>query len=116
MISKRIRYNKNEVMRSRFLQLPWFLLEEEEFKDLSTDARILYALLKDRNELSIKNGWCDENGDVYQIFTCAEMGEILNLSDKDITKAMRDLKRFKLIEEKIMGEGMPNRIYLTEDK
>lgn len=112
MISKRIRYNKNEVMRSRFLQLPWFLLEEEEFRDLSNDARILYALLKNRNELSIVNGWYDENDNVYQIFTRAEMAKILKLSIKTVVKAMKDLRKFKLIDEQRMGQGIPNRIYL----
>jgi hypothetical protein len=29
---------------------------------LSNDAKIAYALLKDRLELSIKNDWFDENG------------------------------------------------------
>jgi hypothetical protein len=32
---------------------------------LSNDAKIAYALLKDRLELSIKNDWFDENGDIF---------------------------------------------------
>nr|WP_252555629.1 replication initiator protein A [Staphylococcus aureus] len=36
---------------------------------LSNDAKIAYALLKDRLELLIKNNWFDENGDIFFIFT-----------------------------------------------
>lgn len=36
---------------------------------LSNDAKIAYALLKDRLELSIKNNWFDKNGDIFFIFT-----------------------------------------------
>ncbi len=32
---------------------------------LSNDAKIAYALLKDRLELSIKNNWFDESGDIF---------------------------------------------------
>ena len=32
---------------------------------LSNDAKIAYALLKDRLELSIKNNWFDDNGDIF---------------------------------------------------
>ncbi len=41
----------------------------KKYMQLSNDAKIAYALLKDRLELSIKNNWFDENGDIFFIFT-----------------------------------------------
>jgi hypothetical protein len=36
-----------------------------QFKNLSTDAQLLYGLLLDRMGLSAKNGWHDEQNRVY---------------------------------------------------
>lgn len=36
-----------------------------QFKNLSTDAQLLYGLLLDRMGLSAKNGWYDEESRVY---------------------------------------------------
>ncbi len=45
------------------------IFTNEKYMKLSNNAKIAYALLKDRLELSIKNNWFDENGDIFFIFT-----------------------------------------------
>ncbi|MFM9785369.1 replication initiator protein A, partial [Streptomyces scabiei] len=42
-------YNVNEVYTEKYYQLPQWLFTNEKYKDLSNNARIAYALLKDRN-------------------------------------------------------------------
>jgi len=110
-MSDRARYTVNEVQRNTFYQMPKFIFEGE-FENLGNDARVLYSLLRDRHELSIKNQWINENGEVYLIFSRENMCDMLKLSEKTITKAMNALKKFKLIDEQRRGLGKPNLIYL----
>ena len=51
-----------------FYKLPKFLMKEEQFKGLSNDAKLLYALMLDRMSLSRKNEWLDEENRVYIIY------------------------------------------------
>lgn len=92
--------------------MPKFLFEGE-FKALSNDARVLYSLLKDRHELSLKNNWIDEKGNVFLIFSRDDMQDMLGLSKPTVIKAVNCLKKHGLIEEERLGQGKANRIYLT---
>ena len=110
------RIKASEVQEQRFYQLPKFLVHDERFKGLSSDAKLLYAILRDRHELSLKNNWVDDDGYVFIIYTRADMMNALGLSDKPITKAIKDLKKYGLIDEKRQGLNKPNLIYvLTVD-
>jgi len=107
----RIRYTLNDVANTAFLQTPWFLFDEE-FADLSNDARILYSLLRDRHAMSIKNGWCDEENHVYLSYKREDMQKIMRLSENTVMKVMNELKSHGLLEEEKQGRGRPNKIYL----
>ena len=87
-----------------------------EFENLSNDGRILYTLLKDRHDLSIKNDWYNEKGEVYFIMTRAEMENMLNLSPKTTRKVITELKNLNLIEEERRGNNQTNLIYLLKVK
>lgn len=52
-----------------FYRIPKALFQEPRFQNLSTDAKTLYGILLDRMSLSAKNGWLDEQGLVFIIFT-----------------------------------------------
>ena len=56
-----------------FFRIPKALFTEKEFASLSTDAKLLYGILLDRISLSKKNGWIDNDGYVYIIYTIAEL-------------------------------------------
>lgn len=56
----------------RFIRLPIVLIEDETFKSLSIDAKVLYSMYLSRSTLSYKNNWVDENGRVYIYFTVEE--------------------------------------------
>ena len=114
-MSNRIRYTVDKVLGNSFYQMPKFLFEEE-FKKLSNDARVLYSLLRDRHELSIKNEWYNNKNEVYLIMTREEMEKMLNLSLPTIIKALKELKSINLIEEERKGQGKPNLLYLLELK
>lgn len=56
-----------------FYRIPKALFTDTQFKDLSTDAKVLYGILLDRMSLSLKNHWLDEQNRVYIIFTLEEI-------------------------------------------
>lgn len=112
-MKNRIRYTVEQVSNSLFYQMPKFLFSEE-FAELSNDARVLYMLLKDRHELSVKNQWYNDKQEVYLIMKREEMELTLNLSAPTIRKAINELKELNLIEEERQGLNKPNLIYLLE--
>ncbi len=111
-MNQRTRYKVNDVINNRFYQMPKFLFEDE-FKPLSNDARVLYSLLRDRHDLSIVNGWVNENNEVYLIYTRNDMADMLGCSQPTLRKAIKELTEYGLMEEERLGLNRPNRIYLT---
>lgn len=108
-----IPYKSNETLENRYYQIPQELFENSLYKDkLNSDSKLLYALLLDRLSVSMKNEWIDEDGNIFLIFSRKEAGEKLNLSDKTVTKAFRELNNAKLIYEKRLGFRKKNIIYV----
>ena len=56
-----------------FFRLPKILIRDEQFKKISSDAKILYGIMLDRMSLSRENKWMDQNNRVYIIFTLKEV-------------------------------------------
>ena len=50
-----------------FYKIPKVLFTDPRFNGISTEAKIMYGVMLDRVSLSRKNGWIDENGNVYKI-------------------------------------------------
>lgn len=107
------RFKAGEQEQYLFLQLPIMLIKDNKFKELSSDAKILYSLLLNRTSLSAKNGWIDDNGDIYIIYTIEQIMEDLNCWEKRATKAMKELKDIGLVESIRRGLGKPNILYVT---
>ena len=61
-----------------FYRIPKALFTDSYFKDLSSDAKILYGLMLDRMSLSIKNQWFDEQNRAYIYFSIEDIMELLN--------------------------------------
>ena len=112
-MKNRIRYTVDKVLNNSFYQMPKFLFECD-CENLSNDARVLYMLLKDRHELSVKNEWYNNNKEVYLIMKREEMGIMLNLAPFTVRKILKELKDINLIEEERQGLNKPNLIYLLE--
>ncbi|HDF8012971.1 TPA: replication initiator protein A [Staphylococcus aureus] len=106
------RFNIQQQYREKFYQLPKVFFTNEKYMQLSNDAKIAYALLKDRLELSIKNNWFDENGDIFFIFTNDKLKNILNCHDGKLTKIKKELSKADLLEQVRCGQGKPNKLYL----
>lgn len=106
------RYTLNDVSANLFYQMPKFLFQGELKNKLSNDAKVLYSLLKDRHELSIKNNWVNEKNEVYLIMTRDEMCSLLGISIKPVIKAVNQLKEIGLMQEIRQGLNKPNLLFL----
>lgn len=96
-----------------FYRIPKALFTEPNFRELSTDAKVLYGILLDRMSLSLKNQWLDSQNKVYIIFTVEEIMDALNCANQKATRLMVELeKQAGLIERKRQGLGRPNLIYV----
>ena len=96
-----------------FYRVPKVLFTNERFWNISADAKLLYGILLDRMSLSAKNGWIDQNGRVYIIFTIDEAKMALNCAEQKAIKLLSELeKKAGLIERKRQGLGKPNLIYV----
>ena len=95
-----------------YFRIPKALFQDSRFRQLSTDARTLYGILLDRMSLSAKNGWLDEQGRVYIIYTVREVQEALCCAEHKAVKLFRELEQTDLIERKRRGLGRPSLIYV----
>ena len=95
-----------------FFCIPKALFQEQQFQDLSTDAKTLYGILLDRMSLSVKNEWFDKKGRVFIIFTVEDVKRTLRCADNKATRLLRELEEFGLIERKRRGQGKPCLVYV----
>ena len=98
-----------------FYRIPKALFTDSYFKDLSSDAKILYGLMLDRMSLSIKNQWVDDKNRAYIYFSIEDIMELLNCGRNKAIKSMRELDDetgIGLIEKRRQGFGKVNVIYV----
>ncbi|MEA0995775.1 replication initiator protein A [Lactiplantibacillus plantarum] len=112
-------YDANSVYGALFFQFPKVLMYGEQYKHLSSDAKLAYMVLKDRLEYSLRNNWVDEDGNIYFVYTNAELMELFNSSEKTVIKIKKELEGLNLLRQKRMGfqpkagKQLPNRLYLA---
>ena len=96
-----------------FYRVPKILFTHEAFRMISAEAKTLYGILLDRMNLSARNGWVDEAGRVYIIFTLDEIMEALGCAKQKAVKLLDELEaKACLIERKRQGLCKPNLIYV----
>jgi hypothetical protein len=109
------KYNLSQVKTERFYQLPKYLFEDAYFKKMSAEAKIMYALLKDRFELSLQNEWVDKNNNIYFIFSNKHLCEYLGYAEQKLIKLKKkELIKFNLLTQERVGLNKPNRLYLLK--
>lgn len=113
----------NETRKALYYQLPKVLYESDKYKKMSNDAKVAYAMLKDRCEYSLQNDWVDQDGNVYFIFTTEELMNLLHVGNKKVAAIKKELASFGLLLSKRMPpkkmpdgtkKGVPARLYLGQ--
>ncbi|MDE0582874.1 replication initiator protein A [Planococcus sp. A6] len=108
------KYNIREEAAQRFYRLPKVFFTNDRYKKLSNDAKIAFAILQDRLDLSIKNDWFDEEGNIYFLYGNQQLSDILNCSKPTVIKIKKELHQAELLEEKRIGLSQSNRLYLLK--
>lgn len=110
------RYQIGDIDNEQYYQLTKGLFANPIYKKVSPAAKVVYAILKDRMEVSRKNGWHDDNGDVYLIFSQEHLGEYMGVTTRSVRTYLQELKEAELIDSVRQGLGRPNKIYLLKCK
>lgn len=100
-----------------FCRIPRQLLTGAAYREISTDAKLLYGLLLDRMGLSAKNGWYDNLNRVYIYYTLDEIQEDFQCGRAKAVRLLKELDRktgIGLIERKRQGQGKPTMIYVKQ--
>lgn len=100
-----------------YYRIPRLLVTGSQFKNLSTDAKLLYGLMLDRISLSQKHDWYDSLGRVYIFFPLNEIQEALNCGHNKGVRLLSELdvgSGIGLIERIKQGQGHPTKIYVKK--
>ena len=89
-----------------------FLLQVEALRDISNDAKVLYALLG-RASISRQNGYVEPDGTIRLYFTLEQAQTKLHRSRQSATRIFRELEYSGLIIRKKQGLGKPALITLN---
>lgn len=95
------------------MPLPRFLFQDEMLRDITNDAKVLYAMLLDRASISKQNGYVEPDGTIRLYFTVEQAQERLHRSRQCVTKIFRELEYSGLIIRKKQGLGRPALITLN---
>ena len=81
---------------------------------VSSTALIIYALLADRQELSVKQGYRfrDCSG-YYIIYTEQDLSEVIGISVRTVRRMLTELVGAGLIRTRKQGKGLPQKIYVN---
>ena len=98
-----------------FYRIPKVLFTEARFSAIAVEAKVLYGLLLDRMSLSLRNGWLDEMGRVYIVYTVEEMKSALGCAAQKTAKLLAELEdKAGLIEWKRQGLGREAQYHLCQ--
>jgi len=96
-----------------FIRVPKIFFENEAYRSMSAEAKILYGFLLDRVSVSLKNGWKDDQNRIFIICTIEEIMEKIGCGNKKAIQLLSELEdKIGLIERKRQGLGRPNLIYV----
>ena len=102
-----------EVIVEQFFKL-YKVLFEEEFNNMSLGAKVIYSIMMDRNELSIKNNLIDDSGQVYIFMTINDIRDKISCSRQTAHNILKELEVKNLIYKVRQGLCKPNKIYVQK--
>ena len=97
--------------KKKYVTIPTHLIGK-----VSSTALIIYALLADRQELSVKQGYRfrDHSG-YYIIYTETDLSEVIGISVRTVRRMLTELVGAGLIRTRKQGKGLPQKIYVNTD-
>ena len=80
--------------------------------NISSTAKVIYAKLLNRAQLSASNGFVDSLGRAYVIYTIEDLSKELGKSNSTIKDNLRKLARVGLVEKKRSSKSRANMIFV----
>lgn len=104
---------QTDIQKLYYMQMPRWLFSDPRYSEMSLDAKVTYTFLLNRFQLSRKNKWINEFGEVFVIFPRKALAKELRVCEKRVTAAFKKLIELELVWEKRCGRGDANQIYLA---
>ena len=104
---------QTDVQSIYHMQMPRWLFSDPRYCEMSLEAKVTYTFLLNRFQLSRRNGWVNERGEVFVIFPRKALAKELRICEQRVTAAFKRLVELKLVWEKRCGRGDANQIYLA---
>lgn len=104
---------QGDIQNIYHLQMPRWLFTEPRYMGLSLEAKVAYTFLLNRFQLSRLNGWINDDGEVFIIYTRRSLASEMQVSYHKIIESMKALSAAGLIWERRCGRGDANQIYLA---
>lgn len=102
-----------------YFHMPKFFETNPNYKNASLLTRLVYTLQKERFTLTLANvtpkkpsKYIDESGRVYCIYANQALAKMLNVCEKSIIKAKKELEALGLLKQRQQSIDEPNRLYL----
>lgn len=109
---KEIKKEKNIVVKGETKIVEVTVIKEK----LSDTSKILYSILCDLLPQSVKNGWYDNNQNIYIKFSVEKLSKLLNKSVDTIVSCKKELEVNELIKIVKKGYGKADIIFLCAIK
>ncbi len=100
-----------------FLAIPRLLVQHPLYRTLSSESKLIYALLLEKLADCKHNHWFDEENKAYVLFPDYQMQEILNISTEKLLYAYCELDvatGIGLVERQAQELDKPTRIYVKK--
>ena len=81
-----------------YLYIPKAFMKEEPFKMMTASAKIMYAVLMEKQQKSVEMGWIDDKDHVYILADATSIGAELNWDETEVVVAIEELERLGLAE------------------
>ena len=84
---------QTDVQNVWHMQMPRWLFSDPRYADMSLDAKVTYTFLLNRFQLSRRNGWVNDAGEVFVIFPRKALAKELRICEQRVTAAFRKLAK-----------------------
>lgn len=102
-----------------YYHMPKFFDTNPNYKNVSLLTKLVYTLQKERFTLSLANTntkspsqYIDERGRVFCVYANQALAEMLNVCEKKIIDAKKELEALGLLKQRKQGINESNRLYL----
>ena len=107
-------FYENEVEEYSYINIPRVLMTKAAYRNLSSDAKVIYGMLLDRLALAVKYDWIDDEGQAYIIYLQEELQRDMNMSKRKVIETLQELESIGLIERIQRGARQADVIYLKK--